>query len=123
MVEAFIVLIIFDALTMLATLALLARMVPLVRVPGIGRILFFALLSLKVFVAGVLCWFAVVIAFPALPLRAVRDWVYFALVIYQGVQAIGVVIALWRWGRPNDWRRLGAALRRVWRWKEKGTGR
>lgn len=101
MTALFLALIAFDLLAMLATLVPLWRMAPWVRVAGFGRILFFALLSLKVFVAGVFAWFTLVIAFPSLPLREVRDWVYFGLIVYEGGQAVGVFIALWRWRRQG----------------------
>lgn len=103
MTRLFLGLIAFDLAAMVATLAMIGRMAPLIRKRGIGRILFFALLTLKLFVAGVFGWFVLVIAFPHLPLRAMRNWVYLGLIVYEGAQAVGVVVALWRWrrqGRP-----------------------
>lgn len=99
MTRLFLGLIAFDLAAMVGTLVMIGRMAPLIRQPGIGRILFFALLTLKLFVAGVFGWFTLVIAFPHLPLRAIRDSVYFGLIVYEGVQAVGVIVALWRWRR------------------------
>lgn len=101
MTPLFVLLIGFDFLAMLATLVPLWRMALWVRTPGIGRILFFALLVLKIWVALVLGWFTLILAAPGLPLRAVRDWVYLGLIAYVGCQAIGVSVALWRWRRAT----------------------
>lgn len=103
----FFLLIAFDFLAMIATLLPLWRMAPWVRRPGIGRVFFFALLSLKVWVALVLGWFTLIIAAPGLPLRGIRDWVYIGLVGYIGLQAIAVSVALWRWRRRGRVVRLG----------------
>lgn len=111
MAWAYVGLIALDFAAMVATLVPLWRMAPWVRRPGIGRILFFSLLTLKVWVALVLGWFTLVlVAASVVPLRAWRNWVYLSLIAYIGVQAVGVSVALWRWRRAA---KQASGVRRV----------
>jgi hypothetical protein len=93
----------FNAAEMLATILSIAIYVPSVRRPGIGRIIFYALLSLKFWAALVYGWFFAVTIFNAAPfLRAIRTDVYLGLTLYGSLQAAIVLIALWRWRHQND---------------------
>lgn len=102
MVPLYLALIAFDFLAMVATLALIGGLTPQVRRPGIGRLIFFSLLTIKLWVALALGWFTAVLAVPGLPLRAVRDYVYLGLFVYLALQATGVFVALVRWRRRRD---------------------
>jgi hypothetical protein len=68
-----------------------------VRRPGIGRILLWALVSLKVWAALVLSYFSFLAAFPGVLQRPARLWVAALLALYLVVQGIGVNVALYRW--------------------------
>jgi hypothetical protein len=101
-------LIAIDFALMVASLVPLWRMTPWVRTPGIGRIIFFGWMSLKLWVALLLGWFTLVLSTPPGFLRAVQPWVYLALILYAGAQsfAVSVALARWRgWGRWGRWRR------------------
>jgi hypothetical protein len=77
-----------------------------VRRPGMGRILFWSLISLKVWAGAVLSYFSFLAIFPGVLLRPQRLWIAACLAVYLVVQGIGVNVALYSWRRNTPWWRL-----------------
>jgi hypothetical protein len=97
-------------LGMLGTLIPMWRLVPGVRSRGMGRIVYFSLVSLKTWVALVLVYFSVVIVAPALLPRERRIRCALALAGYLVVQSATVNVAYWRWWRKGERRARRGAI-------------
>lgn len=102
-----------EALTiMLAVAAFAALFVSIIQIgsltvlavgkPGIGRVLFLTLVSLKLWAGAILCYFLIGVFWPGILSRDTRGWVRLWLAVYLVVHPIGVNIAVWRWKHKEE---------------------
>lgn len=97
----------FIILVFAATLGIVATVLDffllglVVRGPGLGRILFGALVSLKLWVAFILADFYVALISPGF-VESHRQAIRLLLALYLVVQSIGSLIAIERWKRQKE---------------------
>lgn len=70
--------------------------------PGIGRIIFVSIVSLKLWAAMVVAYFLVGQVWPHLLSHSFRFWFRLLLAVYLFVHPVALNVALWRWdGAPT----------------------
>ena len=100
MEQLMVVLVLLAWVGLLVTLVQTRMLMPAARVPGIGRILFLSLASLKLWVALFLGYILLGSLVGGVP-REYRLYLNALFALYLVVQPVGVNVALWRWKR-ND---------------------